>query len=88
MLEVLIGIGMSIITQLVKKTGIDGKLIILILSIIAGGVYYFMKESNPELLQRTYEYFLWVYWFSQIIYNYIIKIWEEKPLNHKKEKNG
>jgi len=54
----LIGIGLSVITQVAKKGKIDAKIIILILSIVAGGVYYFFKTKYPELLEEVWQYTL------------------------------
>lgn len=78
MIEVLIGIGLSVITQIAKKSKIDAKIIILVLSIIAGGVYYFFKTKYPELLEEAWQYTLWVYGVSQIVYNYWISLREKK----------
>ena len=78
MIEVLIGIGLSVITQIAKKSKIDAKIIILVLSIVAGGVYYFFKTKYPELLEEVWQYTLGVYWISQIVYNYGISFFEKE----------
>jgi xanthine/uracil permease len=85
MLEVLIGIGLSIITQIAKKSKTSARIIILILSVIAGGVYYFFKQKYPELLEEVWTYTLGVYGISQIVYNYIFALFEEKDEQEKKE---
>lgn len=74
MIEVIIGIVMSIITQLTKKTGIDAKIIILALSIIVWTVFYFLKEAYPEMIDVVYQEVLGAYWISQVVYNYGIDL--------------
>ena len=87
MIELIVGIAMSVITQIAKKTEVDAKIIILWLSIIAGVVFYFVKESYPEMVDKIYEKTLWAYAVSQVIYNYGISLWEKKKedLDDKKE---
>lgn len=46
---------MSIITQIAKKTEVDAKIIILALSVIFGTVFYFVKESYPDLVNEVYQ---------------------------------
>ena len=84
MIEVLIGIGLSVITQIAKKSKIDAKIIIFVLSIVAGGIYYFFKTKYPELLEEVVQYTLWVYGISQIVYNYGISFFEKKEEKTKK----
>jgi hypothetical protein len=55
MIEVIVGIAMSIITQIAKKTEVDAKIIILVLSVIFGTVFYFMKESYPEFIDNAWK---------------------------------
>jgi len=83
MIEVIIGIVMSIITQLTKKTGVDAKIIILALSVVVGTVFYFLKEAYPEMIDVVYQKTLWAYWISQVVYNYWIQLFEER--NDKKK---
>lgn len=78
MLEVLIGLAMSIITQIVKKTGVDGKIVILALSIVIGLIWYIFKSYLPEVSEQIYLTVLWAYGFSQIVYNYVIEFREKK----------
>lgn len=78
MLEVLIGLAMSIITQIVKKTGVDGKIVILALSITIGTIWYIFKSYLPEVSEQIYLTVLWAYGFSQIVYNYVIEFREKK----------
>ena len=78
MLEVIIGIVMSIITQIVKKTEIDAKIVIMVLSVIFGTVFYFLKESYPEFIENAWKQILGAYGISQIVYNYVIEIREHK----------
>lgn len=78
MIEVIVGIAMSIITQIAKKTEIDAKIIILVLSVIFGTVFYFMKESYPEFIDNAWKGILWAYGFSQIVYNYWIQLREKR----------
>lgn len=78
MLEVLIGLAMSIITQIVKKTGVDGKIVILALSITIGTIWYIFKSYLPEVSEQIYLSVLWAYGFSQIVYNYVIESREKK----------
>ena len=90
MLEVLIGIGLSIITQIAKKSKTSARIIILILSVIAGGVYYFFKQKYPELLEEVWTYTLGVYGVSQIVYNYVFAIFEEaqEPVKDKENEDA
>lgn len=90
MIEVLLWILMSVITQIVKKTEIDARIIILVLSIIAGVAFYFVKEAYPDFVDKVYEKVLWSYAISQVIYNYIISIrLEKKPtLSDNKKQDG
>lgn len=78
MIEVITGIIMSVITQIVKKTEIDAKIIIMALAFIFGAAFYFLKLYYPEFVENARKQVLGAYWISQIIYNYIIQIWEEK----------
>lgn len=78
MLEVLIGLAMSIITQIVKKTGADGKIVILALSVTIGTIWYIFKSYLPEVSEQIYLTVLWAYGFSQIVYNYVIEFREKK----------
>lgn len=78
MIEVIIGIVMSVITQIAKKTEVDAKIIILWLSIIFGVIYYFFQETQPEFLEIVSKKVLWAYWISQVVYNYWISLWEKK----------
>lgn len=82
MSELIIGIAMSIITQLTKKTGVDAKIIILALSIIVWTVFYFLKEAYPEMIDVVYQEVLGAYAVSQVVYNYVISWFEER--NEKK----
>ena len=84
MLELLIWIWMSIVTQIAKKTEVDAKIIILALSVFVGIVFYFVKEAYPEMVDKVYEKALWSYAVSQVIYNYIISIREERTDKKKK----
>lgn len=77
MIEVIIGIVMSIITQLTKKTGVDAKIIILVLSVVVGTVFYFLKETYPEMIDVVYQEVLGAYWISQVVYNYWISLFEK-----------
>ena len=87
MIEVLTGLVMSIITQIVKKTEVDAKIIILALSLVFGTAFYFLKLYYPEFVENAWEKMIGSYGVSQIIYNYIIQIFEEKnALNSKKDK--
>lgn len=78
MIEVLIGLAMSVITQIVKKTGVDGKIVILALSIVIGLIWYIFKSYLPEVSEQIYLTVLWAYGFSQIVYNYVIEFREKK----------
>ena len=84
MLELLIGIWMSIITQIAKKTEVDAKIIILALSLIVGAAFYFVKLYYPDMVDVVWQHTLGAYWVSQIIYNYWLSIWEERTGKKKK----
>lgn len=84
MIEVLIGIAMSIVTQIAKKTEVDAKIIILTLSIIVGIAFYFVKFYYPDMVDVVWQHTLGAYGVSQIIYNYWISIYEEKTGKKKK----
>lgn len=81
MIEVIVGIVMSIITQIVKKTEIDAKIIIMVLSVVFGALFYFLKESYPEFIENAWKQILGAYGVSQIIYNYAISLREKKEEN-------
>ena len=85
MIELIVGIVMSIITQIAKKTEIDAKIIILALSVIFGTVFYFVKESYPDLVNEVWQKTLWAYAVSQVIYNYGISLRENKKEKEKSE---
>ena len=84
MIEVLIWIAMSIITQIAKKTEVDAKIIILALSLIVGAAFYFVKLYYPELVENVWQHTLGAYAVSQVIYNYGIQIFEERTGKKKK----
>ena len=84
MIEVLIWIAMSIITQIAKKTEVDAKIIILALSVIAGIAFYFVKLYYPDMVDVVWQHTLGAYGVSQVIYNYWLSIWEEKTGKKKK----
>lgn len=85
MIEVLTGLIMSIITQIVKKTEVDAKIIILVLSLVFGTAFYFLKLYYPEFVENAWEKMIGSYGVSQVIYNYAINIWEQKHLNSNKK---
>lgn len=86
MLELLTGVLMSIITQIVKKTEVDAKIIILALSLVFGTAFYFLKLYYPEFVENAREKMIGSYGVSQIIYNYVIQTREEKnALNSNKK---
>ena len=87
MIEVLTGLVMSIITQIVKKTEVDAKIIILALSLVFGTAFYFLKLYYPEFVENAWEKMIGSYGVSQIIYNYIIQIFEEKNALNSKQKD-
>lgn len=78
MLELLIWITMSVITQIAKKTELDAKIIILALSLIVGAAFYFVKLYYPELVENVWQHTLGVYAVSQVVYNYWISFFEKK----------
>lgn len=84
MIEVLIWIAMSIVTQIAKKTEVDAKIIILGLSLIVGAAFYFVKLYYPELVENVWQHTLGAYAVSQVIYNYGIQIYEERTGKKKK----
>lgn len=84
MLELLIWIAMSIITQIAKKTEVDAKIIILALSVIAGIAFYFVKLYYPELVENVWQHTLGAYAVSQVVYNYAFSIYEERTGKKKK----
>ena len=85
MIEVLIWIAMSIITQIAKKTEVDAKIIILALSLIVGAAFYFVKLYYPELVENVWQHTLGAYAVSQVIYNYGISLVEDKKEKVKKK---
>ena len=83
MTEIIIGIAMSIITQLAKKLDLNPKTIIAGLSIVLTA-YYFLKMYYPDTIEDIIQKVLGAYGMSQIVYNYIIEIFiENKPLTKK-----
>ena len=84
MVEILIWVAMSIITQIAKKTEVDAKIIILSLSVIAGIAFYFVKYYYPDMVDVVWQHTLGAYWISQVVYNYWISIYEEKTGKKKK----
>lgn len=84
MIEILTGLIMSIITQIVKKTEVDAKIIILALSVVVGTAFYFLKEAYPDMIDVVYQEVLGAYAVSQVVYNYIISLFEDKKGKVKK----
>lgn len=84
MLELLIWIWMSIVTQIAKKTEVDAKIIILALSIIVWAAFYFVKLYYPDMVDVVWQHTLGAYGVSQVVYNYWISIWEERTGKKKK----
>lgn len=87
MIEVLIWIAMSIITQIAKKTEVDAKIIILALSLIVGAAFYFVKLYYPDMVDVVWQHTLGAYWVSQLVYNYAFSIYEERTGKKKKGAN-
>lgn len=85
MIEVIVWICMSVITQIAKKTEVDAKIIILALSIIAWTAFYFLKEAYPEMIDVVYQKVLGAYAVSQVVYNYVISWFEDKKHKEKKK---
>jgi len=85
MLELIIGLAMSVITQIAKKTEVDAKIIILSLSLIVGTAFYFIKLYYPDMVDVVWQHTLGAYGISQIIYNYGISIREEKSWKKSKK---
>ena len=78
MLELIIGIVVSTITQIAKKHGISAKGIVLWLSVVIGAIYYFSNIIFADEIEIVWKTVLEIYWVSQIIYNYVIKWFELK----------
>lgn len=78
MLELIIGIVVSTITQIAKKHGISAKWIVLWLSVVIGAIYYFSNIIFADEIEIVWKTVLEIYWVSQIIYNYVIKWFELK----------
>lgn len=78
MLEVITWIIVSLLTQLANKSWISSKWMVLIISLIAWAIYYFANIAYPELTENIWKSVLEIYWFSQIVYNYVIKRFETK----------
>ena len=81
MLELLIGLWVSIITQISKNRGISAKWIVLALSIIVGCWYFLGVKVFEEEIQIVWKNVLEVYGISQLVYNYCIKYFEEDKKN-------
>ena len=78
MLEIIIWIVVSLLTQLANKSWISSKWMVLIISFIAWAIYYFANMAFPELTENIWKSVLEIYGFSQIVYNYVIKRFETK----------
>jgi hypothetical protein len=74
MLEVIIWIVVSVITQIGKKYKLNPHILILWLSLICWAFYWFMNSTEPALLEKWWQDVVAIYWISQVIYNYWIKI--------------
>lgn len=77
MLEVIIGLWVSIITQIAKNRWISAKWIVLVLAIVVAGIYVLFSKMFAEEIDLIWRNVLEVYWVSQIIYNYWIKFFEK-----------
>lgn len=77
MLELIIGLWVSIITQIAKNHWIKAKWIVLALSIVVWWFYFLWTKVFAEEMDVIWKSTLEVYWFSQVIYNYVIKYFEE-----------
>lgn len=78
MLEVIAWIIVSVLTQLANKCWISSKRMVLIISLLAWACYYVANYFYPELTENIWKSMLEIYWFSQIVYNYVIKRFETK----------
>ena len=74
MLEVLLWGLVWFVTWLVGKVGISKHWIVIGLSMVFGALYYVFSKLYPEQLQWAWENILAIYWVSQIIYNFVIKL--------------
>ena len=77
MLELIIWLWVSVITQIAKHRWVKAKWIVLALSIIVWWFYFLGTKVFAEEMEIIWRNVLEVYWVSQIIYNYIIKYFEE-----------
>jgi hypothetical protein len=73
MIELLIALAITVLTQLSKLLKLDGKRVVLGLSFILGTGYYIINSINPEILEFSRTTILAIYGISQVIYTYIIK---------------
>lgn len=78
MLELIIWLGVSIITQIAKHRGIKAKWIVLALSIVVWWFYFLGTKVFAEEMEIIWRNVLEVYGVSQIIYNYVIKYFEDE----------
>lgn len=78
MLELLIWLGVSVITQIAKNRWVKAKRIVLALSIVVWWFYFLGTKVFAEEMDIIWKNVLEVYWVSQIIYNYFIKYFEDK----------
>lgn len=78
MLELIIWLWVSVITQIAKNRGIKAKWIVLALSIVIWWFYFLWVKVFAEEMDIIWKNTLEVYGISQVIYNYVIKYFEEK----------
>jgi hypothetical protein len=77
MLELIIWLWVSVITQIAKNHWIKAKWIVLALSIVVWWLYFLWVHTFQEEMEQIWKGTLEVYGFSQIIYNYVIKYFED-----------
>jgi hypothetical protein len=74
MFTVLIWMLVNLITWIIKKTGISGTYLSIILSFVWWLVYFYFTEFNQQWLDTLIYYISGIYATSQIVYNLLIKL--------------
>lgn len=75
----LVGAGIWLLTQLVWfintkiKTKISLRMVVVILSLIAWGIYYWIEINNPDLIEKLKVFVVWAFASSQAIWMVVDK---------------
>lgn len=77
---ILSGIAIRLVTEFAKYISkvtwkkVSTKLVVVFLSLIAGSVYYYFQQFNPEFLNNAIKFCTWAFASSQALWMILEKI--------------